>query len=333
MDIIPSLSETFLFTFIVTYIFGTLGNLLFGGMDEWSSPLIAIVKAQKLTFMVNYLDSMEDVMLTQPLSIIYFVFYLILSLTVSNIALSIIIDLHGSVLDQKSKKSRQAQQQKLDLVWSRILGQARVRQLFAASSRQLNFKNVILSQFQSSDVRHFITSDEGNEVSQDDLKACQKYSSIDLMKFHTSLHASTADLNWEMDFLKALQDVDVHEEKCFLPGEVICTDASPATHAYILVQGTVVVQRVDGSSLFHPTTLFGMEVFQPGGRYGLTVKAEHDTKLLIVTQSDVMTKLDAQLTGSMLKMAFKSATAIDTAINENKRRKRFSVKAMNTGSF
>lgn len=164
MDIIPALSETFLFTFIVTYIFGTLGHILFGSqMEEWSTPLRSIVKAQQLTFMVSYLDSMESAMETiHPLAIVYFAFYLVLSLTVSNIALSIIIDLHGSVLDANTKKNRDAQQKKLDLVFNKIISNARVRHLFSSRNKSLNFKNITLSEFQTSDVRHFIT-DSSNE--------------------------------------------------------------------------------------------------------------------------------------------------------------------------
>ncbi|RYH30412.1 ion transporter [archaeon] len=164
MDIIPALSETFLFTFIVTYIFGTLGHILFGAhMEEWSTPLRSIVKAQQLTFMVSYLDSMESAMETiHPLAILYFAFYLVLSLTVSNIALSIIIDLHGSVLDANTKKNRDAQQKKLDLVFNKIISNARVRHLFSSRNKSLNFKNITLSEFQTSDVRHFIT-DSSNE--------------------------------------------------------------------------------------------------------------------------------------------------------------------------
>ncbi len=159
MDILPVLSETFLFTFIVTYIFGALGHLLFGPLmaADWGTPTRAIVKAHQLTFMVSYLDSMEDAMATiHPVCIVYFLSYLVISLTVSNIALSIIIDLYGTALNANSKKTRDKAAKKLKLVFDKIVAQARVRRLFCASKSALNFKHISLSEFQTSDVRHFI---------------------------------------------------------------------------------------------------------------------------------------------------------------------------------
>jgi hypothetical protein len=53
-DIMPAILETFTLTFVMTYIFGLLGHLLFGRvLREWDSPLNAVIKAQQLTYMVQ----------------------------------------------------------------------------------------------------------------------------------------------------------------------------------------------------------------------------------------------------------------------------------------
>lgn len=349
-DIVPALVETFLLTFIVTYIFGALGNLLFGAhMEEWSTPLRAIVKAQELTFMVSYLGSMEDAMTAvHPVAVIYFVFYLVLSLTVSNIALSIIIDLHGNVLDANSKKNREKQKKKLDLVFNKIVGQARVRQLFSSANKSLNFKNVTISEFQTSDVRHFITDSREKDINLDDLKQCQKYASVDLIKFYNDQHQNHQDVNWEVNLLKSIQEAGLHREVGYSSGEVIFRDGEAADLVYILFQGTVFVSRVTKlsplgggrpssgvvydsteSALFHPTNVLGAEAMQPSGKYSYTVTAEHDTKCLVFKQSDIVHKLDPELSGSILRLAFTSHLAVETAIAETRRRRRFSTKILN----
>ena len=127
IDIMPAILETFTLTFVVTYIFGMMGNILFGSViADWNTPTNGVIKAQQLTYMVwycifvlpniihwfcicdppplcsyqvDYLSSMELAMqVQQPILVApFFLFYLIISLAVSNIALSIIIDLHATV--------------------------------------------------------------------------------------------------------------------------------------------------------------------------------------------------------------------------------------------
>jgi hypothetical protein len=127
IDIMPAILETFTLTLVVTYIFGMMGNLLFREvLPEWRNPLISVIKAQQLTYMVNniivcvrsrsliawacqvdYLASMEAAMEVQNPFLVsaYFLFYLVISLAVSNIALSIIIDLHATASPRTSSSS------------------------------------------------------------------------------------------------------------------------------------------------------------------------------------------------------------------------------------
>eukprot|EP01035_Chromulina_nebulosa_P026752 gene26752-35065_t len=145
IDIMPAILETFTLTFVVTYIFGMMGNIIFGSViSDWSTPTNGVIKAQQLTYMVDYLSSMELAMQVQhPILVApFFLFYLIISLAVSNIALSIIIDLHATVLDDKSSKERAGQRGKLQIVFDKIVEQARSRQIFSTSSKTLQFNNV-----------------------------------------------------------------------------------------------------------------------------------------------------------------------------------------------
>lgn len=53
IDIMPAILETFTLTFVVTYIFGMMGNILFGSViSDWNTPTNGVIKAQQLTYMV-----------------------------------------------------------------------------------------------------------------------------------------------------------------------------------------------------------------------------------------------------------------------------------------
>ena len=53
IDIMPAILETFTVTFVVTYIFGMMGNIIFGSViSDWSTPTNGVIKAQQLTYMV-----------------------------------------------------------------------------------------------------------------------------------------------------------------------------------------------------------------------------------------------------------------------------------------
>lgn len=249
-DVFPALVETFSLTFIVTYIFGLLGHLLLGSsMHEWSTPLLAVVKAQQLTFMVNFLDSMEDAMAqVSPLTIVYFLTFLILSLTVSNIALSIIIDLHANVLDMKTNKDRAGMRKKIDNVFEKMVDKARQRQvtgILMGSARQksLNFKSIRISEFQSSDVRKFITNHGSDGLKLSELEKCNAQSNINLVDFYNAQHRHHKDLNKDVDFIQRLHEAGFKEVD-MAHGEVLFEAGQVAKKLFYLVKGSVVLQRV-----------------------------------------------------------------------------------------
>lgn len=338
LDILPTLTETFIFTFIVSYMFGTLGNIIFGNtLDAWKTPLLSIVKAQQLTFMVSFLSSMEEAMTSvhPAIAVSYFVTFLISSLTVSNIALSIIIDLHSNVLDMKSKKERDGNKKKLDLLFTKIIDQARLRRVMrsatsgAQSSKPpLNFKNIKLSSFQSSDVRHFIAQDDkGGGSNQygfnlDELSSCQKYSNIDLMKFYNESHRNHKDMNWEISIIKSLHDLGIHEEKTFNKGDVIYEINDRARVLILLNKGAVVLSRPqqpqpqqDNSTVAlissteecvaFSTKFIGSEALQPNGLYSMNCIAHEDgTKCFFFKQDDIAHNIDTDLLGAIIQMVF-----------------------------
>ncbi len=168
----------------------------------------------------------------------------------------------------------------------------------------------------------------------DDLKACQKYASVDLVKYHAEQHQHLKYLHWEVDFLKALQDLDLHKERVYARGEGLYRAGEVADKVYLLVQGTVLLARDRmESTLFHPTNLLGAEALQPNGQYALTATAELDTKCLVFSQSDIVHGMVAELSGAMLRLAFKSSAAIDAALIEARKRRRASSRSMSVTSL
>lgn len=326
IDVIPALTETFAFSFIITYIFGALGNLLFGVyMEEWRTPLRAVVKAQQLTFMVDFLSSTEAAMdQVHPSASLFFVFYLILSLAVSNIALSIIIELQNNMLAGKTSKDRDTQKAKLDLMFNKIKDQARARAVFNTSrSRQMNFSNIVMSQFQSSDTRHFIADMDGEkELKIEDIKQCQKYSSIDLIGHYNKEHRNHRDQHWEVDFLAAAVDNGVKDLRTYKSGQTVIVAGEPAKHLFLIVSGTVCVSepRALGLAYVSAASFVGQESLSPNSTYQFQCVADSEAVLLVLTQRDFTDTLDSDLCGSILRMGLKSFGKMEAALLESRKR-------------
>ena len=330
LDVMPAVVETFGFTFIVTYIFGTLGNLLFGArLPEWGTPLLAVVKVQQLSLGVDFLDSMEEAMSAVHItSVFFFVCYLILAMAVSNIALSIIIDLQNNVLDSKSSKERDGEAGRMDIVFEKIKSQARARAVVDKTSlkRPLNFGNVVMSPFQSRDVRHFIAADDGDGsdgLNIDDIKQCAKHSNIDLVAYYTHEHKNHKDLHWEVDFIKNVNDCGVKDKKQCKSGEVIFSEGESATVIYLLLDGSVALTSKSHPrqvALMQGTTFFGSECLQPHGCYSYTCAAESSVTLLGISQEAIQEDLGSDVCGDLLRMSFKSNSKIEHAFREARRR-------------
>lgn len=324
-DVLPALTETFAFSFIVTYIFGALGNILFGAyMEEWRTPLRAVVKAQQLTFMVDFLSSTEAVMeQVHPFASLFFVVYLILSLAVSNIALSIIIELQNNMLAGKSSKDREGQKAKLELMFNKIKDQARMRSIFSRNKGKMNFSNIVMSQFQSSDTRHFIADMDGEkELKLEDIKACQKYSSIDLISHYNREHRNHNDQHWEVEFLTAAKESGVSEQRTFKPGQVMCAQGEPADLLFLIISGSVVVCEPPllGSAYISAASFIGQESLYPNGKYQYRCTAESETVALVVSRRDVTENLDTDLCGSILRMSLKSFNKTEAALLDARKR-------------
>jgi CRP-like cAMP-binding protein len=327
LDVVPALSETFTFSFIVTYIFGALGNLLFGQyMAEWGTPLRAVVKAQQLAFMVNFLGSTEDAMeQVHPAAAIYFVSYLILTLAVSNIALSIIIELQNSMLAGKTSKDRDSQKAKLELMFNKIKDQARIRAVFHCrrGSPPMKFNNIVMSQFQSSDTRHFIADMDGEkELKLEDIKACQKYSSIDLVAHYSVEHRNHNDQHWEVEFLTAVGDSGVKLKHTFGPGDVVFEAGTDATKLFLVISGSIVFTEPNTLGQTFATAAFfiGQEALSPCNKYKYQCVAETETVVLAFTQQDIMERLDADICGTILRMSLKSHARLEAALLEARKR-------------
>lgn len=355
VDILPALIETFSLTFIVTYIFGLLGFLLLGNqMEEWSSPLMSVVKAQQLTFMVNFLDSMEEAMeKVNYLVILYFISFLILSLTVSNIALSIIIDLHANVLDMKTNKDRVGMRKKIDTVFEKMVDKARQRQvtgiLMHGGKRQqsLNFKQIKMSEFQSSDVRKFITNHSSSVITLEELEKCNPHSNINLVQFYQDQHRHHKDLNQEADFITQLHDQGFSEVS-LPPGYLLCDTGRMANKLYYLVKGGVLMRKhmdvsvsnittptsigsannaaVSGNNtasdegvLFHAIMFLGCEALSPQSQYRYTCIAENETVCFIFDHEDIVHKMTPEMSGLLTQKVFKSHEKIEAVFSEHRR--------------
>eukprot|EP00978_Attheya_sp_CCMP212_P047117 scaffold421232_cov70-Attheya_sp.AAC.1 len=332
LDVLPAVVETFGFTFLVTYIFGAAGNLLFGAyLAEWRTPLLAVVKVQQLSLGVDFLDSMEQAMEKVHITAVaFFFFYLILAMAVSNIALSIIIDLQNNVLDSKSSKDRDAEAERMEIVFEKIKQKARERSVVDCLAKEkppLFFNMVVMSPFQSRDVRLFIADEEGAAVGGgvciDDIKKCAPHSNIDLVSYFMQKHKKKdLNLHWEVDFIKNITDCGVKTKTHFSSGDTVFTEGDPAESIYLLLDGSLVLTHKTERgrrAMIRGTNFLGPESLQPSGVYSYTCKADSAATLLVISKMNMEDDLDSELCGILLRMSFKSNANIAAAFEDARR--------------
>lgn len=322
-DVLPVLCETMMFTFIIAYMFGLVGYFFFGSYKEWSSPLLAYVEANQLAFMFNFLSSMEAAMeKVHPAAIIFFVVYLILSLIVDNIALSIIIDLHSNVLTMKESLTVDGQISKLDIAFERMVSQARSRVAFTSNGGQLNFKNVSMAKFQSAEVRKYLCGNKDGLITIEDVKQCKPYSTVDLIQIYNDHHRNHQDLNWEVDFIKCVKEAGVYHTQTYESDEVIFSAGEAANTLYLLTNGYVRIYRSDDQSVgMYPTNFLGVECMQPNGKYNYDCIADGAVSCVVFSQDDIAHKLNEDLCGFILRMAFKSNAQVEKEYKDRRKKK------------
>ncbi|KAJ1431987.1 hypothetical protein B484DRAFT_36811 [Ochromonadaceae sp. CCMP2298] len=322
IDVCPALIETFTFNFIITYMFGTGGNLLFGQyMSEWKTPLISVVKAQQLTFMVDFLGATEAAIeAVHPTAALFFVFYLILSLAVSNIALSIIIELQNSMLAGQTIKDRDAQKEKIGTMFEKMKDQARARAIL--EGKTMLFTHVEMSHFQNSDTRHFIADmDDEKDSKYQEIKQCQKYANIDLIAHYNQEYRNTQDQNWEIDFLAKAKDNGL-EQTIFEEGVTIFDEGCAAKTLYLVAQGCVRIGDNYARPIIPAGTFIGVEALHPSSTYGYSCTADQDCKLLVINQDDISDHLDSDVVGTLTRMCFKSFKRIEALRSDAKKKSR-----------
>ena len=318
VDVLPTLCETFTFTLIITFILGMTGHVLFGSyMEEWRTPLLGFVKALRLSYMVDFLLSLEEAMeKVHPTSLLFFLFLLLLQLAVSNIALSIIIEVQNSLLSGKTSADREQQRRKIEQIFQEKKDCARKR---AAFSRKIHydyrFNAIEISQFQSSDTRCFIADMDGEDssvVSLDELKKCQKYASIDLADFYHRYK----DLSWEMDFIQALLSCQVGRVRVFMLDDLVFDAGAAADSLFVVFKGSL---RLKGQGLAHRQAMVdainvvGSDCLHAEGKHEFRCEAiDDETKCVELTRAEVEKHLANDLSGALLRLCFKSSAFISS---------------------
>lgn len=325
VDVLPTLCETFTFTVIITYILGMTGHVLFGPyMEEWRTPLLGFVKALRLSYMVDFLQSLEEAMdKVHPTSLLFFLFLLLLQLAVSNIALSIIIEVQNSLLSGKTSSDRDRQRRKIEEIFQEKKDSARKRAAFSRKIRyDYRFNAIEISQFQSSDTRRFIADMDEEDgvdssssiVTLDELKKCQKYASIDLSDFY---HRHK-DLSWEMDFIQALLSCQVGRVKVFMLDDLVFDAGAAADALYVVFKGSLRLTTADADrqAKVDAINVVGSDCLHVEGKHQFRCEAiDDETKCIELTRAEVEKHLannDLSGGGALLRLCFKSSAVISS---------------------
>ena len=326
----PVFCENMVFALVILYMHGVAGHLLFGSyLDQWSTPTNATITIQKLFLPFDFLEIMEVTMKeVHTASILFFFIYFLMSIIVSNLSLSIILEWHAQMFEELSKPldKKEESEDSHDILFKTI----KERVIYRKTTKKLSFANIARAketEEKCSKYRMYIDDkkadyrlkfvDDTEDLSEDDLKACQKYSNIDLAGFWKELNRKQKDLTWETDFIQhARKDYDIHVIE---PGTTFIVKGDAASKCYLISSGTVQVgmwmtfrdgldslEEVEIGSI----NLLGSACLTPGSKYKYTCKAVTQVECLCFSQEIILTQLDSDHAGQLLRMAHKTHDAL-----------------------
>lgn len=327
----PLFCENMVFGLVILYMHGMAGYLLFGSyLEIWATPITATVTVQKLFLPFDLLETMETTMENvHKMSIFFFFLYFLMSIIVSNLSLSIILEWHAQMYAEVSKPADITEKKKVsheilfktikDRIVSRrankknpsFIDIAKAKELSTTFSRyRMYFRG------QKADYRMKFV-DEIEQLSAKDLKACQKYSSIDLASFSKLINRQQKDLTWETDFVEhARKDHSVHVIK---PGTVFIVQGDPAVKCFLISSGTVSVEMTTSVGTTRKSTeevligsinLVGSACLTPESCFQYTCRVEKEVECLIFTQESILHELDSDHAGQLLRMAHKTSSVL-----------------------
>lgn len=333
--ILPDLCETLCFTFISSYFFGVLGHFLLGhAMLEWSSPLIGIIQAHKLNFMVNFLSSMEDSYNQIGLfSLVYYVFYLIFSLTVSNITLSIAIELHGTAVSKNDLESQRTNLLDIESALEEARKNASKRAFlynltsfsklnFTSTNSEIDFiqfseiKDLISIFLNHTQLLEFIPKDTLDEIFNDP-------DTLNRLKdYHSNQITGQYNLS-ENGFFSYLKNMYSSSFTKFTKGDQLFEIGNTIEKFFILIRGELLItcpsnqipgeidfniphSKTINKCVFNSAIILGGEFFSGFSSYNYSVVAKSDCEIMEISLSFFRGEFDSVLTGSFVKEASKS---------------------------
>jgi hypothetical protein len=310
IDVVPLFSKLMIFAFIVAYIFAMLGHLLFGPyVEEWSSPLLAMVVVQKLFLPVDLINIMEATMTkVHPLSILFFFANFLLSLIICNLSLSIVIDWYSDSLN--NFKEIIARENEYENVFKAIYSRVRGRDRDGINYEVLKDYIMAKENEQGDHRSKFIQGEESFNVN--DLKQCQKYATIDLMDLYLREKKKTSDLNWVQTFLTKIKEASL-PTVTFETKDAIYQAGEKANKCYILVSGIVACFTADHQcDVTAVNVLGGNTFFSSDGVYEESCVAVDSVECLVLTKKAILEDiLDPYLLGTILRLAQKTRVEMD----------------------
>lgn len=320
----PIFFQNMLFAVIVAYIFAMVGNILFGAYcHDWSTPLLAMVTVEKLFLPFDLLDVMEDVTShVHPIAIIYFLVYFLMSLIICNLSLSIVIELYSDILKLKGYDPKH-DIERYEALYRSIVERAMTRRVLAGI--HCDFHKFIMIRNDNHNNDHRTKFVEGElKITTKDLKACQKYAKLNLVKLFENHNRKLKDVTWEADFVRDLKELGMGKVVQFNEGDELVTSGENAIQGLFLIGGTVRVLDPDGSHVtIGATHMLGTNFLCPNSQYTRTCIANNDSvECIVIQQSELEEQRDHAVIGQLLRMCFKSEEDYKRLLSESQKRRR-----------
>jgi hypothetical protein len=329
----PLFCENMIFGLVILYMHGMAGYLLFGSsLEIWATPISATITVQKLFLPFDLLDIMELTMeKVHKMSILFFFIYFLMSIIVSNLSLSIILEWHAQMFEELSqpttvKKNKMVSHEILfNTIKERVISRNTNKKMtsFAtiAKAKEISQQYISYRMYfkDKKDDYRMKFVDDIEHLSEKDLKACQKYSNIDLAALSKMINRQQKELTWEADFVEiARKDNSMEMLK---PGTTFITKGESALRCFLIISGTIRVEMTNQDDVFlsdkeevtiGSINLLGSACLTPvASKNQYTCRADTAVECIVFTQESILSEIDSDHAGQLLRMAHKTQKVLN----------------------
>lgn len=312
--VLPIFAQTISFGLIIAYGFAFTGHAAFS-TEHFSTPTRSMLTMLQLFFNVDFYAVAEaTVQAHHPIVLVFFfVYYVIGVLIVSNLINSIIIQFYSDSLNEKSLSHLQEEEESERSLEESLISRIRQKRVLAfwGKSGVPDFASMKMEKHSlHRDIRSRLGfGQDAVPITKDDLKKCQKYAKVDLVRKYEEYKggAAASDVASLSRLLKKTGKV---KQETILPGETIYKRGDASDSLYIIEYGSVSIMLDDREVTRRGAgQMFGYNGLHVPTPRQEDVMAISETEVLVLTRKAFLEEIPADTHVSITRMV---AVLLDT---------------------